>query len=126
MGSKAHSCQVNSYIASDALPGLRKFLIDSDKILAACNQIVYNIVNSALKGKARPLDIEDDIIAIIREMTRINVAVKAWRPPVYDTLNDNRCFNSSADAGEKWMPMIKSFFDTDKTALPELLGEARR
>ena len=53
MGSKAHSCQVNSYIASDALPGLRKFLIDSDKILAACNQIVYNVVTPALKGKAR-------------------------------------------------------------------------
>ena len=45
--------QVNSYVASDALPSLRKFLVDSDKILAACNQIVYNIVNPALKGKAR-------------------------------------------------------------------------
>lgn len=45
--------QVNVYIASDALPSLRKFLVDSDKILAACNQIVYNIVNPALKGKAR-------------------------------------------------------------------------
>ncbi|RDX51932.1 hypothetical protein OH76DRAFT_1400831 [Lentinus brumalis] len=115
--------QVNSYIASDALPSIRKFLIDSDKILAACNQVVYNIVNPALKGKARPLDLEHDIIAIIREMTKINVAVKAWRPPVYDSLNDNRCFNSTADAGEKWMPVVKSFFDADKTALPELLGK---
>ncbi|RPD65070.1 hypothetical protein L227DRAFT_519769 [Lentinus tigrinus ALCF2SS1-6] len=115
--------QVNSYIASDALPSIRKFLIDSDKILAACNQIVYNIVNPALKGKARPLDVEDDIIAIIREMSKINIAVKAWRPPVYDSLHDNRCFNSTADAGEKWIPMVKSFFDTDKTALPELLGK---
>ncbi|KAI0756510.1 Dopey, N-terminal-domain-containing protein [Daedaleopsis nitida] len=115
--------QVNSYIASDALPNIRKFLIDSDKILTACNQIVYNIVNPALKGKARPLDVEDDIVAIIREMTKINVAVKAWRAPVYDSLNDSRCFNSTADAGEKWTPIIKSFFDTDKTALPELLGK---
>ncbi|KAH9858301.1 Dopey, N-terminal-domain-containing protein [Lenzites betulinus] len=115
--------QVNSYIASDALPNLRKFLVDSDKILAACNQIVYNIVNPALKGKARPLDLEDDIVAIIREMTRISVAMKAWRTPVVDSLNDNRCFNSSAEAGEMWSPMIKSLFDTDKTALPELLGK---
>ncbi|KAI0660570.1 Dopey, N-terminal-domain-containing protein [Cubamyces menziesii] len=115
--------QVNSYVASDALPSLRKFLVDSDKILAACNQIVYNIVNPALKGKARPLDLEDDIVAIIREMTRISVAVKAWRTPVVESLNDNRCFNSTAEAGEKWMPMVKSLFDTDKTALPELLGK---
>ncbi|CDO73123.1 hypothetical protein BN946_scf185007.g177 [Trametes cinnabarina] len=115
--------QVNSYIVSDAIPGLRKFLMDSDKILAACNQIVYNIVGPALKGKARPLDLEDDVIAILREMSRINVAVKAWRSPVADALNDNRCFNSSAESGEKWMPMIKALFDTDKSALPELLGK---
>ncbi|KAI0639909.1 Dopey, N-terminal-domain-containing protein [Trametes polyzona] len=115
--------QVNSYIASDALPSLRKFLVDSDKILAACNQIVYNIVNPALKGKSRPLDLDDEIIAIIREMTKISVAVKAWRTPVAESLNDNRCFNSTAEAGEKWLPMIKSLFDTDKTALPELLGK---
>ncbi|KAI1794036.1 Dopey, N-terminal-domain-containing protein [Ganoderma leucocontextum] len=115
--------QVNSYIASDALPNLRKFLVDSDKILAACNQIVYNIVTPALKGKSRLLDAEDDILAIIREMTKINIAVKAWRSPVSDSLNDNRCFNSTADAGEKWMPMVKSLFDTDKTSLPELLGK---
>ena len=65
-------------------------------------------------------------MAIIREMTKINVAVKAWRSPVSDSLNDNRCFNATADAGEKWMPMVKSLFDTDKTSLPELLGNANR
>ncbi len=65
---------------------------------------------------------EDDIIAIIREMAKINVAVKAWRPLVFESLNDNRSFNSTPDAAEKWMPIIKFFFDTDKTALPELLG----
>ncbi|KAI0361079.1 hypothetical protein OH77DRAFT_1391372 [Trametes cingulata] len=115
--------KVNAYIASDALPSLRKFLVDSDKISAACNQIVYNIVGPALKGKARPLDVEDDVVAIIREMTKINVAMKAWRSPVAESLNDNRCFNSTAEAGEKWSPMVKALFDTDKTALPELLGK---
>ena len=72
----------------------------------------------------RPLDVEDDLVAIIREMTKISVAVKAWRSPVTDCLNDNRCFNSTADAGEKWMPMVKALFDTDKTALAELLGKS--
>ncbi len=62
------------------------------------------------------------MVAIIREMAKISVAVKAWRTPVAESLNDNRCFNSTAEAGEQWMPMIKSFFDTDRTALPELLG----
>ena len=56
-------------------------------------------------------------------MARIHVAMKAWRAPVAESFNDNRCFNSTAEAGEKWTPMIKSLFDTDKTALPELLGQ---
>ncbi|OBZ78644.1 Protein dopey-1 [Grifola frondosa] len=115
--------QINLYISSDVLPNLRKFLMEPDKILAACNQIVYNIIVPSLKGKARPLDIEDNILAIVREMTRIGAAVKAWRGPILDVLNDNRCFNSTPDAGGRWKPMIKSLVDTDKTALPELLSK---
>lgn len=48
--------------------------------------------------------------------------MKAWRGPVVDVLNDNRCFNSTPDAGGKWRPMVKMLFDTDKTALAELLS----
>jgi hypothetical protein len=55
-------------------------------------------------------------------MTRIPSAFKAWRSPVAELLNDNRLFNGSPDTAEMWKPIIKSLFDTDKTAFPELLG----
>ncbi|KAI0964349.1 hypothetical protein AcW1_001188 [Taiwanofungus camphoratus] len=115
--------QVNLYIAAHVLPNLRKFLMEGDKILSVCNNIVYNIVSPSLKGKSRPLDVEDSVLSIIREMTRIGAAVKAWRGPISEALNDNRCFNSTPDAGGKWRPMVKSLFDTDKTSLTELLGK---
>ncbi|PCH34091.1 hypothetical protein WOLCODRAFT_61246 [Wolfiporia cocos MD-104 SS10] len=115
--------QINVYVASQVIPNLRKFLTENDKILTACNSIVYNIVNPSLKGKTRPLDIDDSVLSILQEMTRIGAALKAWRGPVNDVLNDNRCFNSTPVAGGRWRTMVKSLFDTDKTALPELLGK---
>lgn len=45
--------QINQFIGSTAIPNLRKFLIENDKIATACTSIVYYIVNPAMKGKSR-------------------------------------------------------------------------
>lgn len=45
--------QINNFIGTTAIPNLRKFLIDNDKVAAACTNIVYYIVNPAMKGKSR-------------------------------------------------------------------------
>lgn len=71
----------------------------------------------------RPLDIDGVILAVLQEMTKIQAALKAWRTPVADLFNDNRFFNSLPDEAESWKPVIKSLFDSDKTAFPELLCE---
>jgi hypothetical protein len=70
------------------------------------------------------LDVDDTIVVIIREVTRIPPALKAWRAPVADLLSDNRFFNGNAEEASKWKPVIKALFDTDKTAFPELLGKS--
>jgi hypothetical protein len=67
------------------------------------------------------MDVDQTVLAIIREMARIPAALKAWRNPVTDLLNDNRLFNCNADAAEHWKPIVKTLFDADKTAFPELL-----
>ncbi|OCH88751.1 hypothetical protein OBBRIDRAFT_64803 [Obba rivulosa] len=115
--------QINLFIASDVVPNLRRFLVEGDKVLAACSGVVYNVVTPAMKGKSRPLDVEDSILAILQELTRISSGVKAWKSPIVEVFYDNRCFNSTPQAGRKWRPMVKSLFDTDKAALPELLGK---
>ncbi|GBE77521.1 hypothetical protein SCP_0103960 [Sparassis crispa] len=114
--------QINIYIATDVLPNLRRFLMEGDKILSACNNIIYSVVSPSLKGKARPLDVEDNVLLLIQEMSKIGAAQKAWRGPIGDALNDNRCFNSSPESGGKWRPMMKALFDSDKTSLAELLN----
>jgi hypothetical protein len=55
-------------------------------------------------------------------MTKIPAALRTWKPPVAELLSDNRLFNCNCEDAEKFKPIVKSLFDLDKTAFPELLG----
>ena len=133
--------QVTNFIATTALPGLRKFLMDNDRIASACSNIVYYIVNPAMKIKSkwvqchsgfllrtdlsvfRPLDLDPMVIEIIKEMTKISVAFKVWRAPVIDILYDHRVFNSNSTVATRWKPVVKALFDSDKASFGDLLSE---
>ncbi|KAG5652198.1 hypothetical protein H0H81_005933 [Sphagnurus paluster] len=113
--------QINEFLASSILPNLRRFLVDNDKVISVCNNVVYYIVNPAMRGKTRPMDIEPLVLAIILEMAKMPSAIKAWKTPVTELLNDNRLFNCTVSSAEPWKPVIRVLFDADKTAFPELL-----
>lgn len=115
--------QVNSYLASDVIPNIRKFLVEGDKVAATCTSIISTVVTPTLKSRAKPLDVDSSVLAVLRETTRIPAAIRAWRVPIVDMLNDNRCFNSSPSAGKEWKQLVKLLYETDKTAITELLGE---
>ncbi|KAH6916730.1 Dopey, N-terminal-domain-containing protein [Coprinopsis sp. MPI-PUGE-AT-0042] len=115
--------QVTSFVAASVLPNLRRFLLENDKVISACSNIVYYVVNPALRGKTRPMDVEPTVISSISEMTKIPTAIKAWRTPVVDLLNDNRVFNSDPVDGTRWKPIVKALYDADKAAFAELVGK---
>lgn len=114
--------QITNFIATTVLPNLRKFLPDNDKVASACSSIVYYVVNPAVKGKSRPLDLDPVVVEIIKEMTRISAALKVWRAPVIDILYDNRVFDSNTAAATRWKPVVKALFDSDKTSFGDLLS----
>lgn len=45
--------QVVDFIATTVVPNLRKFLMDNDRVASTCSNIVYYVVNAALKAKSR-------------------------------------------------------------------------
>ncbi|KAG2044595.1 Dopey, N-terminal-domain-containing protein [Suillus americanus] len=114
--------QITTFVASTAVPELRRFLMDNDKVASACSNIVYYIVNPGIKMKARPLDADVVVVDIFREMIKIPPAMKVWRVAVIDVLYDHRIFNSNSSAATKWKPIIKAVFDGDKTSFPDLLS----
>ncbi|KAJ8582095.1 hypothetical protein M405DRAFT_582865 [Rhizopogon salebrosus TDB-379] len=114
--------QITAFIALKAVPDLRRFLMDNDKVANACSNIVYYIVNPSIKAKARPLDADAIVVDILRDMIKIPPALKVWRGVVIDVLYDHRIFNSNSSVATKWKPVIKAVFDADKTSFPDLLS----
>ncbi|KAH9982294.1 Dopey, N-terminal-domain-containing protein [Lactifluus volemus] len=115
--------QIVQYIGDTALPRLRKFLVDNDRVLAVCTNVVYYIVSPALKTKSRPLDFDPTTFTILREITRISAAMKAWRGVISDVINDPRFFSCSAEAGMDFRSIIHTWIDTDKGVFADFLGK---
>lgn len=67
------------------------------------------------------MDADSVIISMLQEMSRTPATLKAWKAPVIELFNDTRLFSSLPNEAETWKPIIKSLFDQDKTAFPELL-----
>lgn len=72
------------------------------------------------------MDVDVTVIQLLTEMSHIPMALKSWKTPIIDLLNDNRLFNCNPKDAEKWQPIIKALYDSDKTALGELLGMSAR
>lgn len=68
------------------------------------------------------MDVDATVILIIQEMSHIPMVLKSWKTPIVDLLNDNRLFNCNPSDAMKWRPIVKALYESDKTALPELLG----
>jgi hypothetical protein len=68
------------------------------------------------------MDVDTTVVTILVEMTKIPAALRTWKPPVAELLSDNRLFNCNCEDAEKFKPIVKSLFDLDRTAFPELLG----
>ncbi|KAG9033005.1 hypothetical protein FRB95_000667 [Tulasnella sp. JGI-2019a] len=114
--------QINGFLASKLLPALRRFLLEPDRILALCTNIVYYVVNPAIRSKAKTLELDNIILNILSEMVKNPTAIKAWRSPITDAFNDNRFFNSTPLTGSNWRPLVRSLMDSDKAVLVELIN----
>ena len=68
------------------------------------------------------MDMDAAVMALLEEMSKLNIALKAWRSPVSDALNDGRFFSSSSATGRRWRPIVRALVVTDKTAFTEILG----
>ena len=112
--------QIQVFLAENVLPHLRSFLHDPDKVAAACANISSNIVSPAFRQKQR---VPEQTLRVLREMTRIPSATKAWRLPIGEAFNDGRFFKQDTGDAEAWAPLVCALMDNDKDRFAELLGK---
>ncbi|BEI90230.1 uncharacterized protein CcaverHIS019_0303000 [Cutaneotrichosporon cavernicola] len=106
------------YIGDHVLRNLRTFLVDQDRVSSACASVSSNIIAPAFKQQK----VDDIILCLLQELTKIPAAVKSWRPPVGDAFNDNRFFRMPPKEAEQWRPLVCALMDSDKERLSDLLG----
>ncbi|KAL1409508.1 hypothetical protein Q8F55_003491 [Vanrija albida] len=109
---------IYQFIANPVLPNLRTLLVDNDRVSSVCSTVSSNIIVPAFKQNK----VDNTVLNLLREMTKIPPAVKSWRLPIGDAFNDNRFFKIKPEDSATWKPLVRALFDSDKERLVDLLG----
>ncbi|TXT04269.1 hypothetical protein VHUM_04267 [Vanrija humicola] len=109
---------IYQFIASPVLPNLRTLLVDNDRVSSVCSTVSSNMIVPAFKQNK----VDNAVLNLLREMTKIPPAVKSWRLPIGDAFNDNRFFKIKPEESGMWKPLVRALFDSDKERLIDLLG----
>ncbi|MBW0470508.1 hypothetical protein O181_010223, partial [Austropuccinia psidii MF-1] len=118
----ATGLEIALFLSEKALPGCRRFLIESDKLQTICVNIMYYLVTPALKARNRSLELETIMLGLLVEMTKHSAASRAWRTYVADSFADAKFFNYSPETGRRWKPIIQALLTTDKERFTEMLS----
>ncbi|UZJ52849.1 hypothetical protein CBS101457_002169 [Exobasidium rhododendri] len=114
---------INEYLGSRALPALRKFGVDQDKVLTICTNIVYYIISPALRQKRKTIDLPTAILKLLDEVTRMPGTVKAWKNTVADVFQDQRFFHMRLEAGLQWRTIVCALINSDKERFVDLVSK---
>ncbi|SPO39006.1 related to DOP1 - strong similarity to developmental regulatory gene, dopey (dopA) [Pseudozyma flocculosa] len=113
---------INEFLATRAVPALRRFQVDGDKIMSIAANAVYYIVAPSFRVKSKALDVDANVLSLVGEMVKLPGSLKAWRGAVGDLFQDNRFFTMTPALAERWKPIILSLMLNDKERLVELIG----
>ncbi|CCO32759.1 Protein dopey [Rhizoctonia solani AG-1 IB] len=115
--------EINLFFARRLIPNLRKFMVENDKVISVCTNIVYYVINPAIRSKVKnAIDNQPTIMIMMEELVKQQVAVRAWRPPLAEAFEDQRFFARDPDAGLGWCPLIRAYILSDKLAIPDIIG----
>ena len=104
------------------MPDFRLLSIDNDRLAATCANIVYYIVAPAFKTRSKALDVDDAILAVLSELTRVPAALKSWRTHVLEVFSDNRFFYGSPRISNQWRDIIQALVASDKERFADLIS----
>ncbi|CAE6407081.1 unnamed protein product [Rhizoctonia solani] len=115
--------EINLFFARRLIPNLRKFMVENDKVISICTNMVYYVINPAIRSKVKnAIDNQPTIMIMMEELVKQQVAVRAWRPPLAEAFEDQRFFARDPDAGLGWCPLIRAYILSDKLAIPDIIG----
>jgi len=122
-GPTNQAVEITDFLAARVLADLRRFMIDPDKVVAVCSNMVYYIVAPAFKTRSKTFEVDPSVFSLLNGMVQNPQAVKAWRTQVGDAFADNRFFNAPPAINPSWKPLIQALMATDKERFVELTAK---
>lgn len=121
---------VVEYLYASALPALRKFVPDADKVASCCSNAVYYIIAPPLRLKSNQTSfahIDDSVLRLASEIARsVPGALRTIRPPLTDAFMDPRFFKMPPKTvkSKSWRSCLLPLYtvDRDRFFLGELVG----
>ena len=106
------------------MPDFRRFQIDNDKLAATCSNIVYYNISPAFKTRGRSFEVDESVLLLLSELTKVPAAFKAWRATVLEVFSDNRFFGGPPSMAEAWRPIVQALLASDKERFADLVSKA--
>jgi hypothetical protein len=92
-------------------------------LAATCGNIIYYNVSPAFKTRGRTFEIDDSILHLLAELTKVPAAFKAWRSQVLEAFSDNRFFYGPPSNAGEWRPIVQALVASDKERFPDLIAK---
>lgn len=105
---------------SSILKDLDVIIQDSDKVNAAVNSILVNLVTPQIKSK-KINKTPSNLLRLINDIGQFSPS-KAWKALVFDIFMDDSFFNVSPKDIDSWKPIIGNWISNDKEKLGELVS----
>lgn len=113
--------QLATFLAKRIVPDFRRFSIDNDKLAATCANIMYYNVSPAFKTRTKTFEVDDSVLDLLLELTKVPAALKSWRAQVLEVYNDNRFFYGTPTTAQRWKGIVQALITSDKERFPELI-----
>lgn len=116
------------------VPNLGTVLVESDRILTAIASISANVIGPCIRSRTFPNSITTSILALLRQLSRVNEGQRVWKKDVGDAFNDPRFFSTKISLlGQRaeeevdidscgWFYLLRQWVASDSEKLPEILS----
>lgn len=110
-------------ILSSIMPALTVSLGDGDRIASAMSNISTNMIAPLFHARLFPQNVNQSILDLLQQMSKIPSSSKQWRKDVGDAFNDPKFFAMKLNlVKSNWLSLLRQWSLADKERLPELLS----
>ncbi|KAJ3177300.1 hypothetical protein HDU87_004552 [Geranomyces variabilis] len=116
------SQEIILYYANHAVPNMRHFVHDQDRVLALLSNMVYYIVAPHFRNKQNHKSRLNPTLDLLCAMAKVPNSQKAWRREAWDAFLDPKFFEMNLPAARSWRTIVHTMMSSDKEKVAELIS----